>query len=130
MEESILLSIKEGLGITSDYTPFDNQIIMHINSVFMILNRMGVGPDKTFMIEDKANAWSEFLSPDEWEGEYFNLVKTYMVMKVKMMWDPPTTSTLADVYNRQIEEFEYTLNLQSELIKYKKFKKEETNNGD
>lgn len=50
MEESILLSIKEGLGITSDYTPFDNQIIMHINSVFMILNRMGVGPDKTFMM--------------------------------------------------------------------------------
>lgn len=120
LEESILKTIKEGLGIVDDYTAFDSQIIMHINSVFMILNQIGIGPDSCFQIQDKADAWSEFIKESDWDGELFNLVKTYIVMKVKMIWDPPSSNAVLEVYQRQIDEFEYRLNLRSEEIKFSK----------
>ncbi len=123
MEESILKTIKEALGIVDDYTAFDSQIIMHINSVFMILNQMGIGPEGGYQIQDKADAWSEFIVKSDWDGELFNLVKTYIAIKVKMIWDPPSSNALLDVYQRQIDEFEYRLNLRSEEIKLLKSKK-------
>ena len=123
MEESILTTIKEGLGIVDEYTAFDNQIIMHINSVFMILNQIGIGSDSGFMIQDKADAWSEFIKEEDWDGELFNLVRTYVTLKVKMIWDPPSSNVVSEVYQKQIEEFEYRLNLRSEEIKLLKSKK-------
>lgn len=123
MEESILKTIKEALGIVDDYTAFDSQIIMHINSVFMILNQIGIGPEGGYQIQDKADAWSEFVVKSDWDGELFNLVKTYIAIKVKMIWDPPSSNALLDVYQRQIDEFEYRLNLRSEEIKLLKSKK-------
>ncbi len=123
MEESILKTIKEALGIVDDYTAFDSQIIMHINSVFMILNQIGIGPEGGYQIQDKADAWSEFIVKSDWDGELFNLVKTYIAIKVKMIWDPPSSNALLDVYQRQIDEFEYRLNLRSEEIKLLKSKK-------
>lgn len=129
MEESILTTIKEGLGIVDEYTAFDNQIIMHINSVFMILNQIGIGPDSGFMIQDKADAWSEFIKEEDWDGELFNLVRTYVTLKVKMIWDPPSSNVVSEVYQKQIEEFEYRLNLRSEEIKLLKSKKGQNSNG-
>lgn len=106
MDESILNSIKQLLGIKSNYTFFDQDIIIDINSVFTILNQLGVG--KTgFSIEDDTTTWDEFL-----EGyNNLSLVKTYMFMKVKMMFDPPQSGTAIEAYNRQISEFEWRINV-------------------
>lgn len=107
--DSILTSVKKMLGITEDYEHFDPDIIMHINSTFMILQQLGVGPAAGYLIQDKSNVWSEFLPA----GKQLELVKSYMFMKVKLMFDISTmTSPLIEAYNKQIAEFEWRLNVQ------------------
>ena len=115
--ESILTSIKKLLGIAEDYTHFDNDIIIHINSVFMILTQLGVGPSEGFYIEDDSAIWTDFIS----DPTKLQAVKTYIYLKVKMVFDPGSvgSSTLA-AYERQIQELEWRLNLNAET--------EETNN--
>lgn len=108
--ESILTSIKLLLGITEDYEAFDQQIIAHINSVFMILTQLGVGPPDGFMITSKVDTWNEFVSDEK----KMQLVKSYTYLKVKMLFDPPSTSAVMDSTNRMINEFEWRLNLQAE----------------
>lgn len=105
--ESILTSIKKMLGIAEDYTHFDPDIIMHINSVFMVLNQLGVGPAKCFVIEDDTSTWSDFI-PDDQDVE---AVKTYMYMKVKLVFDPPASSTIVQCMNQAIGEYEFRLNV-------------------
>lgn len=105
--ESILTSIKKMLGITEEYTHFDADLIMHINSVFMILTQLGVGPSEGFSIKGAEETWNQFLS----EGKQLELVKTYMYMKVKLIFDPPLSSAVIEVINRQISEFEWRLNV-------------------
>lgn len=108
--ESILDSIKLQLGITTDYTQFDAQIMAHINSVFMLLNQLGVGPKDCYFIEDRFATWDDFL-----EGRYdLNAVKTYVFLRVKLMFDPPSTSFVLDAHTRQISELEWRLNIQAE----------------
>ena len=106
--ESILTSIKKLLGIAEEYDHFDNDIIMHINSVFMILTQLGVGPSKGFMITDSSASWDDFLPEG---GEKLQAVKTYMYMKVRLMFDPPTSSAVMESMNRMINEFEWRLNV-------------------
>lgn len=106
--ESILTSIKKLLGIAEEYEHFDNDIIMHINSVFMILTQLGVGPSKGFVITDSSASWDDFLPEG---GEKLQAVKTYMYMKVKLMFDPPTSSAVMESMNRMINEFEWRLNV-------------------
>lgn len=108
--ESILTSIKLLLGITEDYEAFDQQIIAHINSVFMILTQLGVGPPEGFMITSKIDTWNEFVSDEK----KMQLVKSYMHLKVKMLFDPPSSSAVMDSTNRMINEFEWRLNSQAE----------------
>lgn len=80
---------------------------MHINSVFMVLNQLGVGPDEGFTISDDSATWSDFLGKDKsLEG-----VKTYVYMKVRMIFDPPTSSSVMDSMKRSIDEFEWRLNI-------------------
>lgn len=110
MMESILTSIKKLLGIPEDYTAFDTDITIHINSVFMILTQLGVGPSDGFRITDDVDVWSDFTS-DVIELE---LVKSYMYLKVKLLFDPPSSSAAIDSINRQISEFEWRLNVASE----------------
>ena len=105
--ESILISIKKMLGITEEYEHFDADLIMHINSVFMILNQLGVGPAERFSIKDKDAVWMDFM-PDDSRLE---LVKSYMYMKVKLLFDPPLGSAVMDAMSRQISEFEWRLNV-------------------
>ena len=106
--ESILTSIKKLLGITEEYEHFDDDIIVHINSVFMILTQLGVGPSEGFSISGKGNNWSEFISTD---SKNLESVKTYMYLKVKLLFDPPLGSAVMESMNRMINEFEWRLNV-------------------
>lgn len=105
--ESILTSIKKMLGITEEYEHFDSDIIMHVNSVFMILTQLGVGPAEGFSIHGKEETWGDYL-PDETRLE---LIKSYMYLKVKLLFDPPLGSAVIDAMNGQISEFEWRLNV-------------------
>ena len=107
--DSILNSVKKKLGIQEDYTHFDEDIIMDINSVFMILNQLGVGPDEPFTIEDKYDTWDDFIDDHRIEA-----VKSYMYMRVRLMFDPPTTGFLVESLNKQIAELEWRMNVQAE----------------
>ena len=106
--ESILTSIKKMLGIQEDYEHFDPDIIMHINTVFMILMQLGVGPEAGYRIQDKQNVWTEFLP----EGQQLEAVKSYMYLKVKLLFDPPLGSAVMEAINKQISELEWRLNVQ------------------
>ena len=112
--ESILNSIKHLLGIMSDVTAFDGDIIIHINTAFSILASMGVGPATGFKITSASELWDTFLSQcQSGEPTLYEDVKTWMYMKVKLMFDPPTNSPLLDSYNRMISEIEYRMYTQS-----------------
>ena len=108
--ESVLTSIKKMLGITEEYEHFDSDIIMHINSVFMILTQLGVGPPSGFSIRDKTSTWKEFIS-DETK---LQLVKSYMHMKVKLLFDPPLSSAVIASMEKMIAEAEWRLNVAAE----------------
>lgn len=111
--ESILTSIKKLLGIAEEYTHFDSDLIMHINSVFMILDQLGIGPKGGFMIEDETATWSDFIG---WNSSY-EAVKSYMYLKVKLLFDPPLSSAVIESTNRMISEYEWRLNVQAESMK-------------
>lgn len=104
--ESILTSIKKLLGIEADYKHFDADLIMHINSVFSILTQIGVGPADGFSITGANEVWSDFIEND---SKTFSLVKSYMHLKVKLLFDPPLGSAVIESINRQISEFEWRL---------------------
>lgn len=104
--ESILTSIKKLLGIAEECDSFDADLIMHINSVFFVLNQLGVGPSEGFSIKDKTAVWEDFTS-----GTSTELVKSYVYLKVKLIFDPPAGSALIESINRQISEFEWRLNV-------------------
>lgn len=106
--ESILTSIKKLLGITEEYTHFDNDLIMHINSVLMILSQLGVGPSEGYSISSSAQTWTDFLGDDL---KKLQSVKSYVALKVRLMFDPPTSSSVMEAINNQIREFEWRLNM-------------------
>ncbi len=105
--DSILTSVKKMLGIAEQYEHFDADLLMHINSVFSILRQLGVGPADGFMIEDKSSIWSDFISD---ESKYM-LAKSYMFLKVKLLFDPPLSSAVLECYKTQISEYEWRLNI-------------------
>ena len=110
MIDSILDSTKKTLNLASDYTAFDEEIILHINSVFSTLHQLGIGPEDGFMIEDKVPLWSDFL-----EGDHrLNNIKTYMYLRVRMLFDPPTLGYLIDAMKEQIKELEWRINVHRE----------------
>lgn len=105
--DSILQTIKKLLGISPEYTQFDQDIIVHINSVFNILSQLGVGPEDGFSINDEMSIWSDYLG----EAKSLELVKSYIYLKVKLLFDPPMTSSVADSINRLISELEWRINV-------------------
>lgn len=110
--ESILTSIKAMLGITEQYTHFDAELIMHINSAFSILTQIGVGPSAGFSIQDSYATWTDFMETDA----RLEMVKTYMYQKVKFMFDPPDRSVIADAMKRQIDELEFRLSVAADEV--------------
>lgn len=105
--ESILTSIKKLLGIEEEYTQFDNDITMHINSVFLNLTQLGVGPEEGFLIEDDTATWYDFIG----DSNQLQAVKSYMYLKVKLLFDPPLSSSVIESTNRIIAELEWRLNV-------------------
>lgn len=104
--ESILTSIKKQLGIVDEYEHFDPEIIMSINSALFTLNQIGVGPSEGFSIEDKTTTWDEFTDISKIEA-----VKTYVYMKVRLVFDPPASSAHLESMKNQINELEWRLNI-------------------
>lgn len=110
MTKSILDTTKKALGISLDYEQFDMDIIMHINSVFSTLNQLGVGPTEAFSITDNSDVWSDFIG----NNKSIESVKSYIWVKVKLAFDPPTTSFGIDAFQKMAEELEWRLNVQIE----------------
>lgn len=107
MEPSILKSTKKILGVGETDTSFDVDIAFHINSVLSILNQVGIGPSVGYMIEDDTATWDAFIGTDP----RLNLVKTYLYLKVRLLFDPPGTSYAINAMEKQIAEFEWRLNV-------------------
>lgn len=107
--ESILQSVKKKLGIMPEYEHFDDDIITDINSAFSILNQLGVGPDEPFTISGSDEVWTDFI-----EDGRIELVKSYIPLRVRLLFDPPTNSFLVDSINKQIAEFEFRMNVDAE----------------
>lgn len=105
--DSILTSIKKMLGISEDYTQFDADLIMHINSVFLNLTQLGVGPASGFTIEDETTEWTDFIN----NNAQLQAVKSYIYLKVKLLFDPPLSSAVIESTNRMIAELEWRLNV-------------------
>lgn len=105
--ESILTSVKKMLGIMEEYEHFDADLIMHINSVLSVLTQIGVGPSEGFCIEDANDTWSDFVDDDS----KLSLVKSYVYMKVRLLFDPPQSSAAIDSMKQLIAEFEWRLNV-------------------
>jgi len=105
MNDSILTSIKKLLGIPADYTHFDEDILTQINMAFSTLKQLGVGPEDGFTVEDKNDFWDDYMD----EGPTLNMVKTYIQLKVRQTFDPPTISAVLTSLESQIAELEWRL---------------------
>lgn len=108
--DSILLSIKKLLNIHESDNSFDLDIIMLINSAFSTLSQFGVGPTNGFTITDEAATWNDYTSDEL----VINSVKTYIYLKVRILFDPPTSTAVIDAINKTISELEWRLNVMVE----------------
>jgi hypothetical protein len=114
MSDSILTSTKKILGLDDSYTVFDVDVMMHINSVFTTLSQLGIGPVNGFMIEDAEAVWEDFFGVDL----NFNSVKTYVYLRVRMLFDPPSTSYHIVAIKEQIQELEWRLSSHRESTQW------------
>jgi hypothetical protein len=104
--DSILNSVKKVLGLDEVDEGFDIDILMHINSMFMVLNQLGIGPENGFAIGGAEEVWADFIGDDA----MLAAVKTYIWLRVRMLFDPPSTSFHIDAMQKQIAELEWRLN--------------------
>lgn len=109
-EESILEYVKRLLGIQSDYDHFDPDIIYGINAAFAVLTQLGVGPKEGFAISGDSAVWNDFLT----DTMRIALVKEYVYLKTRLLFDPPTSGTLLDAYNKTAAEYEWRLYVASD----------------
>ena len=104
MATAMLDDIKKQIGIVPEYTAFDDQILLDINAAFATLHQLGVGPEEGFVV-DSTTTWDDYiLAP-----RLVNFVKSYVSMKVRVMFDPPTSSFALDALNKQIAEYEWRM---------------------
>lgn len=106
MKDSILTSVKKMLGPEEAYEHFDPDLIMHINTVLATLTELGVGPEDGFVIEDKSATWHEFIG----NSKLLKMVPTYVYLKVRLAFDPPTTAAVLESFERQAKEYEWRIN--------------------
>lgn len=109
MIDSILNSVKKKLGILEDYTHFDEEIILDINTSFMTLNQLGIGPEEPFMITGATEIWDDFIADGANEA-----VKSYIPLKVRLLFDPPQQSFMVSNIQEQIKELEFRMMVQAE----------------
>ena len=105
MNESILTSIKKMLGITAEYQYFDSDIILSLNSVLGILTQLGVGPKTGFSIQDSSTTWADFIGTDT----RLEMIKTFVHLRTKLLFDPPQNASLANVMEEEAKEFEWRI---------------------
>lgn len=110
LKESILLSVKKMIGPSEDYDYFDPDLIMHINSVFNILQQMGLGSSSGFAITGSEETWEDFKNLSGVSDNIIEMVKSYMYLKVRMQFDPPTGS-VGTTFEEQIKEYEWRLSV-------------------
>ena len=110
MSDSILNSVKNALDVAEDYDVFDDVIIMHINTALSILHQVGASPSPALKISDESTTWDELI-----QGvENVDMAKTYIYLKVRNLFDPPTTSYQIEAHNKRAEEIEWRLNIQED----------------
>jgi hypothetical protein len=107
---SILDDTKKLLGLDPSYAAFDLDVMMHINTVFTGLSALGIGPVGGFMITDNTATWDSYVGTDL----DLNSVKTYIAMRVRMIFDPPTIAAVIDAYKAEIEKLEVLLSIKRE----------------
>lgn len=110
MEDSILNTIKKMVGVGVDYSVFDVDIIVLINSALSTLRDLGIGPKEAFVVEDETQKWKDYIL----NINDFVDVKEYIFLKVKIMFDPPSSSYVLDAYKNRMSELEWRLNVRSE----------------
>lgn len=108
--DSILISIKKLLGITEEDTSFDTDIVIHINSVFSELTQIGFGPKEGYFITGKDNLWSEVIQ----DKKTLEMIKTYIYLKVKIIFDPPLSSSTLETYKQEVQRYEWRINSEVE----------------
>lgn len=109
-EESILVYVKRLLGIQADYNHFDPDVIYGINSAFAVLTQLNVGPKEGFSISDDSTKWNEFIQ----DTARLSLVKEYVCLKTRLLFDPPSSAALIDVMNKSVAEYEWRLYVASD----------------
>lgn len=114
MNDSILQSIKKLLGLDPDDTSFDVDILMHINTVFNTLAQLGIGPAAGYMIDGASNVWSEILGSDS----NLNSIKTLIYLRVRMLFDPPTSAHAISAFNETAQMLEWRLNVYRETAEW------------
>lgn len=106
MSKSILTTTKEMLGIQPEATYFDSQLIVCINSAFSVLNQLGVGPKDGFYIEDDTKTWDDYTTDVN-----MRMLQMYIAVKTRLLWDPPTSSTLLEALKQEVAEYEFRMNV-------------------
>ena len=106
MTSSILNTVKAGLGVVEDDTSFDVELKVHINSTFQALRQLGVGPTTGFMVLTDAESWDDYLGVQK---ELLSAVQTYIILKVKLVFDPPDVGFVITHMERLIEQMEWRM---------------------
>jgi len=105
---SILNSIKKMLGISSEDTGFDQELILHINGALMVISQLGIGPTTGFVITGATETWADFLQ----DRQDVELIKSDLYLRVKLMFDPPQNSFLTNSIEKQISEYDWRIEVQ------------------
>lgn len=111
MDDSILNSVKDMIAGGAIHEHFDNELIMHINTVIANLREIGIGPEEGFAIKDESATWSDLVG----DSKKLEAVKSYVSFKVRMMFDPPTSSAVSEAIKANIQELEWRLGTTYEI---------------
>ena len=113
MQDSILMTIRKLVCGNPYADHFDTDLLVHINACFSILNQLGVGPESGFVVTDETQSWSSYVA----DNRTLNMVKTYVTLKVKKIFDPPLTSSVLEAMDKEISQLEWRLNVAVDPIK-------------
>lgn len=113
MQDSILMTIRKLVCGDPYADHFDTDLLVHINACFSILNQLGVGPENGFVVTDETQSWSSYIA----DNRTLNMVKTYVTLKVKKIFDPPLTSSVLEAMDKEISQLEWRLNVAVDPVK-------------
>lgn len=113
MQDSILMTIRKLVCGDPYADHFDTDLLIHINACFSILNQLGVGPENGFVVTDDTQSWSSYIA----DNYILNMVKTYVTLKVKKIFDPPLTSSVLEAMDKEISQLEWRLNVAVDPVK-------------